>query len=123
MFGGSSMIDEHKIREMTKELFTIWHEMRMELDKSEIEKAISRQKISHGAVFYAEKWPWGNGMSAPALVCVCTDDSVKDPWKELGGDEIIERIEKKKHLMLDYKDFREEDGERIFAAVFRRIGG
>jgi hypothetical protein len=114
------MLDEHKIRSLTKDLFTIWHEIRMELDKAEIEKAISRQKVRDGAVFYAEKWPWGNGMSAPALVCVCKDDSIKDPWQELGGDEIIERIEKKKHLRLDFKDFREEEGERIFAAVFYR---
>jgi hypothetical protein len=114
------MLDEHKIREMTKELFTIWHELRMELDKAEIEKAISRQKARDGAVFYAEKWAWGNGMSAPALICVCKDDSIKDPWNEFGGDEIIERIEKKKHLKLCYKDYTEVEGERIFAAVFYR---
>jgi hypothetical protein len=121
MLGGLDMLDERKIREMTKELFMIWHEIRMELDKEEIEKAISRQPDNNGTFFYADKWPWGNGMSAPALVCVCKDDSIKDPWEEFGGDQIIERIEKKKHLKLCYKDYTELEEERIFAAVFKRL--
>lgn len=115
------MLDERKIREMAKELFKIWHEIRMELDKEEINKAISRQADNDGAVFYAENWPWGNGMPSPALVCVCKDDSIKDPWNYFGGDEIIDRIEKKKHLKLCYKDYVEVEGERIFAAVFKRL--
>jgi hypothetical protein len=115
------MLDERKIREMAKELFTIWHEIRMELDKEEINRAIGSKADNDGTFFYADKWPWGNGMSAPALVCVCRDDRIKDPWKEIGGDEIIDRIEKKKHLRLDYKDFEEVAGERVFAAVFKRL--
>jgi hypothetical protein len=117
------MLDEHKIREMAKELFMIWHEIRMELDKAEIKREIGCKNASDVAFFDAYEWPLGNGMYAPALVCVCKDGRIKDPWKELGGDEIIERIEAKKHIRLDYKDCIEEEWERAFAAVFRRIGG
>jgi hypothetical protein len=128
------LIEISELRSFARRLMAVCDEMMRMADLEEIRSCIDDYyaglpdgvKDKEPGLFIARDWKVGEGKYMPAIVYICYAEKYVDgldPWKDCGGDKIISLIEDRRNLILDYKEFYEDEyeGDKLFAAVFKRM--